>query len=273
MKTSFKHMMKRSVAVFVATLAIGFAFSAPVKSEVRYFLSSEYEQVKQRWADEARARGYTVYDSVEDLNRSGKTSTTPACSHDYKSQVTLEATCAAEGEMIFTCSKCNKSYKEKIAATGNHNYESTVTKEATCLEDGINTFKCTTCEDSYEEPIEATGHDYVDNVALAATCLEDGTLNKVCSHCNDTIEEVIPAKGHTEGGFEITKKSGLFTKGEQVKKCTDCGEILDTEVIDSQYPISVLYIIMGAVLVLAGVVAIVVARKKKHKDINTVATA
>ena len=270
MKTSFKHIMKRSIAVFAITLAIGFTFTAPVRSEGKYYLSSEYYKMVEKHDAEAHARGYTT---DRDRLNNQQTTTTPACSHDYKSQVTLEATCAAEGEMIFTCSKCNKSYKEKIAATGNHNYESTVTKEATCLEDGINTFKCTTCEDSYEEPIEATGHDYVDNVALAATCLEDGTLNKVCSHCNDTIEEVIPAKGHTEGGFEITKKSGLFTKGEQVKKCTDCGEILDTEVIDSQYPISVLYIIMGAVLVLAGVVAIVVARKKKHKDINTVATA
>ena len=87
--------------------------------------------------------------------------------HEFKSEVTTEATCTADGVMTYTC-KCGESYTETVEALG-HSYKSEVTTEATCTADGVMTYTCK-CGESYTESIEALGHSFVDGTC--ANCGE-----------------------------------------------------------------------------------------------------
>ena len=56
--------------------------------------------------------------------------TNTVCNHDYLSIVTREATYDAEGEMTYTCSKCNSTYTEVIAKLEKHVVPSAVLDKA-----------------------------------------------------------------------------------------------------------------------------------------------
>ena len=192
------------------------------------------------------------------------------CAHEYTESVTTEPTCKDEGVKTFTCSKCGDTYTEAIPKTTSHAYVEKVTKEPTCTEKGLKTFTCSICGDVYEREIDALGHDYKSEITTASTCTEKGVKTFTCSRCGDSYTEEIPANGHTEGEFEVSKPAGWFTVGEQVQKCTVCGETLVTEEIPSQYPIWYLYVTIGiAVVVIAGVVTFIVIRKKKSMNVTT----
>ena len=187
------------------------------------------------------------------------------CSHDYQSKITKEPTCSEDGVMTFTCSKCKDTYTEVIKATGKHNYEEKVTKEPSCTENGKKTFICSVCGKTYDEEIPKLQHNYEEKVVKEASCTENGEKEKICTLCGDVIKEEIKAIGHSEGEWEITKSPGLFNKGEQIKKCVNCGEILQTETLDSKYPETVLYAIIGICVLILAVICFVIYKKKKGK--------
>ena len=101
-----------------------------------------------------------------------------------------------------------------------------------------------------------------------ATCTEAGITTFTCSECGDSYTEEIPALGHTEVE-EVTKEAGIFTNGEKVVKCSTCGEILNTEIIPSRYPISVLLIVLGIILVALIAVSVIFVKMKKGKKNKT----
>jgi hypothetical protein len=69
-------------------------------------------------------------------------------------------------------------------------------------------------------------------VVTPATCTESGTRIKKCTDCGEVLEtEAIPATGHTVGEWETTIPATYTQPGTRVKKCTKCGEILVTESI------------------------------------------
>ena len=183
------------------------------------------------------------------------------CSHNYEVEITKEATCSEEGEMTFKCSLCGDSYKEVISKTGKHEYEETVTKEPTCTESGEKTFTCKNCSDTYTEEISATGHEYESKIAKEATCTEDGEITYTCTKCGDTYTKTVAATGHMEEEWKVTKESGMFTSGLKEQVCASCGEVTNTEVIPSRYPIAYLYAGIGAVIALA--IGVVVFFKKR----------
>lgn len=188
-----------------------------------------------------------------------------SCDHTYETTVVREATCKDEGELKFVCSQCGDSYTQKTAATGEHNYESIVTTEVTCTEAGVMTYTCTGCGESYTEEIPTTGHKYETKVTKAATCVVPGEQLCKCSLCGDEYTDEIPALGHVPSEAKVTKEAGLFTPGEKVSVCATCGETLSTEEIPSQYPITYLYIIIGAVIAIAVVTTVVIVLKKKRR--------
>ncbi len=110
-----------------------------------------------------------------------------------------------------------------------------------------------------EKPHE---HSYKSEITKESTCTEKGVVTYTCD-CGDTYTEDLPLAEHTPGGFEVTKKPTLLSAGEQIKKCTVCGEVLETEVIPANT--TMLYIIIGAgVLVVAGVITAIVIIKKNR---------
>ena len=188
------------------------------------------------------------------------------CDHEYSEAVTTEPTCKDEGVKTFICSKCGDTYAEAIPKSTVHSYVEEITTEPTCTETGLKTFTCSVCGDIYEREIDALGHDYKNEITTEPTCTEKGIKTFTCSRCNDSYTEDIPAMGHSEGEFEVTKPAGWFTVGEEVQKCTVCDEILATQVIPTQYPMWYLYTGIGvAVVLIAGIIAFLIIKKKKVK--------
>ncbi|MBR6484809.1 MAG: hypothetical protein IKT14_07285, partial [Clostridiales bacterium] len=225
-----------------------------------YTSMEEYiEETNKQW----EAVGYTN-DNGGGTQKSatGSAATSQKCDHSYSPDVTKEATCVAEGETKYTCSKCGATYTEAIPATGEHDYVAEVTKEATCTEKGETTYTCSVCGDSYTEEIAAAGHKYDRCVAEDATCTMDGTFVYICEVCDDSYTEIIPASGHKESELTVVKQPGLFTKGEQQIVCDNCGEVLSSEVIPSKLPVTAL--LAPFFLLMIGGVVIVSKRKKKE---------
>lgn len=86
------------------------------------------------------------------------------CYHNFTSEITLEATCEAEGTLTYTCSLCDFSYDEVIDIAS-HNFS-----EATCIDGEF----CSACG-TYRG--DALGHDMSD-----ATC----TAAASCARCGKT---------------------------------------------------------------------------------------
>lgn len=126
------------------------------------------------------------------------------CDHTYTSSVTKEATCAEEGVLTYTCSKCGHSYTEAIPQNDNHQYASKNKKEATCGEDGIISYVCDLCGDSYDEVIPKTNeHVYISEVSKEAKENQPGVMTYTCSQCGDSYAAEI-------NWFKIPSADGIF---------------------------------------------------------------
>lgn len=197
-----------------------------------------------------------------------KTPAKPKCTHEYATTVTKAPTCAEKGERKYTCSKCGDTYTKPIDIDETaHNMESKVTKEPTCGVEGETTKTCTICGYEEKEPIPALTHNYTSSVTKEPTCTEPGVTTFKCDLCGDEYTEEIEALGHNEGEWEVTVEKTTFKNGEKVKKCTVCNEVLETEVITSDYPVEALYIIYGVcgILAVALIAFIIVKVAKKRR--------
>ncbi len=108
--------------------------------------------------------------------------------------------------------------------------------DATCLENGTETAKCENCDETHtrEKVDSAKSHAEVVDRGYAATCSETGLTNgKHCSVCGEITlaQEVIEKLPHTTGAWEIVKQATETEEGERVKKCLECGKIVETEAI------------------------------------------
>lgn len=149
-------------------------------------------------------------------------------------------------------------------------WEETDSVAAACTEAGKTVYTNKLSGATKEEEIPAFGHDYVSSETVAATCTKDGKNVFECSRCGDTNEEVIKATGHTEGKWEVTKEPKAFSKGEKVKKCTVCKEVLKTKEIKQTCPLplwSVITIAIGCVGAVAAVITVVLKKKMSRKTV------
>lgn len=108
------------------------------------------------------------------------------CSHSYQSQVTLAPTCMAEGETVYTCIHCGRSYTEKTAAAG---------------------------------------HRIVIDPAIPAGCERQGkTQGSHCEVCGEeiTTQKAVPALGHKYQANVV--KAGKAKDRQITEKCTVCGK-------------------------------------------------
>ena len=150
-----------------------------------------------------------------------------ACAHDWgEGTVNIAATCTTDGEMLYTCSKCNETKTEVIPATG-HTEETIPGKAATCTETGLTDgVKCSVCGEilTAQEVIPALGHAYDATVTTEPTCTTDGVKTFTCKNCGDTYTEAIPAKGHTWGDWTVVKEATATEEGLEERVCSVCGE-------------------------------------------------
>ena len=285
----YMNILKKTLWAVLAAGVI-MSVSIPVQcSEIDWFDDTTLDEYIKQSNEAAKSRGVTTNNTPNTsgsklaTTQSGSTGSSESsegrtneaidksvrsCEHAYVDSIISEPTCAESGIMESKCSKCGDTYKTEIPATGKHEYTSEITKEATCTEKGETTYTCTVCGDSYTEELPAKGHSYVSSVTKEATCTEAGITTFTCSECGDSYTEEIPALGHTEVE-EVTKEAGIFTNGEKVVKCSTCGETLNTEIIPSRYPISVLFIALGIILVALIAVSVIFVKMKKGKNNKT----
>ena len=71
--------------------------------------------------------------------------------------------------------------------------------------------------------------------AKDATCTEEGyTGDTVCKDCGQTIKTgtTIPKTAHTPGDWEVEIPATCTSEGKKVQKCSKCGEVLKTDIIE-----------------------------------------
>lgn len=110
--------------------------------------------------------------------------------HEHKwddGKVITEASCAAPGTKVYTCTECKQTKEEAIPAlehTRNTRVEGK-TVAATCTEEGYTLYKCSVCGYNYRDELTpALGHNYSGADNICTRCgLQKDTGNKACKLC------------------------------------------------------------------------------------------
>ena len=170
--------------------------------------------------------------------------------------VTREATCAAEGERLYTCTVCGATKTEAIpklshtyatrwsrddvvhwhattcgcggvvADRGEHSWdEGRVTTPATCVDAGVRTYTCTVCHHTRTEPIPATGeHSFAtEGAVIPPTCTAEGYTEYTCRFCpatkRDTPTDILPHDYES-----VTVPPTCIAEGYTEHTCAACGD-------------------------------------------------
>ncbi len=151
-----------------------------------------------------------------------KTTIIPAKGHNYEDTI-VAPTCDNNGYTLHKCRECGFSYKDREIEKLAHNYKSNITKEATCTSEGIREYVCEFCENSYTQSIAKKEHTYVSTIKTQASCIDNGVMQYKCSECGDEYDSIIPATGHayTENVIRPTLTERGFTI-HLCKICGDC---------------------------------------------------
>ena len=142
--------------------------------------------------------------------------------------VWLDPTCT-EPE---TCERCGETSGD---ALGHQIDKWKTTKKATCTAEGVREGTCVRCGEVQTESIAKTDHEFGEwKVTKEATCTEAGERTRTCKNCDEKQTEEIAKVDHTPGDWEVltapkVSSNGSVTAGTKVRKCTACGEVLDTE--------------------------------------------
>ncbi len=131
-----------------------------------------------------------------------RTFTTTGCEHtptiDYK-----EASCTTAGKIVRKCSKCGEILYESTISAKGHSFDSgVITKNPTSTTTGVKTYTCQNCKEIKDEIIPV---------------IEDE--NKKENH------------EHTAGAWTVEKEATCTEEGKKVQRCTECSEVVATEII------------------------------------------
>lgn len=161
--------------------------------------------------------------------------------HTAVPDLAKEATCTESGLTAGShCDTCEEILvaQEVIPAKGHTPSEEwEMIKDSTCLDEGSQVRRCAVCHEIVDtNAIAAKGHKLVTDEAVEATCTESGLTEGLhCEVCDEVIQAqtIIQPLGHIEAEeWTVTKAPTCTVAGTKVKKCTVCGHILKTEIID-----------------------------------------
>ena len=189
------------------------------------------------------------------------------CIHEYETEITKEATCKEDGELVMTCKHCGLKTTEVIPKLDTHDYVLVEAehKDATCFEKGIDVYECSICGERYEEDIPTINHEYSITDTKDATCTKKGEITYTCKNCDDSYVEEIEVKGHDEGTWKTVTESGIFKDGLEIRECNRCGEKLEERVIPSRYPYYYQYILYSGAAFIVVLIALLIIVKNKMK--------
>jgi len=105
-----------------------------------------------------------------------------------------------------------------------HQYQSQITLQASCIQEGEETFTCTICQHSYTQPVPVLEHCYGPaEIEKAATCAEEGTQSIRCTVCGATESTPIEKIPHILENITVIKEPNCTQEGEGCGDCTVCG--------------------------------------------------
>jgi hypothetical protein len=204
---------------------------------------------------------------------------------------TKEPTCTAKGTESRTCSICQKVETKDIAAKGHSMGKWTTAKEATCEEKGSQTRTCSKCSHKETKDIKALGHKFSNpTVTKEPTCSEEGIESGKCTRCDKETTNTLPKKEHTFGEAVVVTPATETAVGKQTKTCTVCNTVVEEEIpmldkndvetnvepddtvnMDNSDDVSenensswIIWVILGAVILVCGGVTAVILIKKKR---------
>ncbi len=137
-------------------------------------------------------------------------------------EITLEPTCAEDGERTYTCTTCGDSKTEAIPALGHTWSDGEITLEPTCTANGEAIYTCTACGESRVEVISAPGHSYRASTT-APTCTQSGFTVITCEVCSDSriTDEKAPL-GHSYEA--VVTEPTCTTAGFTTHTCSRCAD-------------------------------------------------
>lgn len=164
----------------------------------------------------------------------------------------VDASCAAEGYKVYTCTACGENYTEiieKLPHTWARN--ESLDKKATCKDAGMAAYACTVCNAvKYEVKDDelATGEHTLENgvctvcnYSAAANCTHEfeydptnpdatettacgTTTYEICSKCK--LKKIRTSTGsHNWGKYSVTVEPTDTTPGTKTRKCKTCGKV------------------------------------------------
>ena len=120
----------------------------------------------------------------------------------------------------------------KVYTVHEHSWQPAQTIPATCTEKGLILYSCS-CGQTKEEEVPAKGHSWSDwKVTRQATCKEEVKRVRKCTGCGEIVESGVIAKTeHTEGEWVVTKEATEDKTGVKELHCSVCDAVLKTEKI------------------------------------------
>ena len=121
--------------------------------------------------------------------------------HTYGNwEITLDATCSAQGSKKHGCTACNHEETQAIAIDADaHSFsEWTESERADCTHKGEETRVCAyNIGHKQTRETDALGHTWgPDSVRVEPTCTTDGSVTGTCTVCNETDIEILVKLGH-----------------------------------------------------------------------------
>lgn len=145
------------------------------------------------------------------------------------------STCTEEGYALLKCKKCRYQEFRPIKKKP-HSYGNWIDVAATCESPSRRYQICSVCGDEHDDPNYTPkpklDHDWDEGKIQQEFPCVKGTKIFTCKRegCGKTkTEDVQPTAPHTPGEWEVLSYPTCTENGKRVKKCTECGEILETD--------------------------------------------
>lgn len=183
--------------------------------------------------------------------------------------VSKEATCTQNGERVRVCSVCGMEEEDVIKASGHSLGAWSTVKAPTCTVNGSQSRSCSQCTFVETNGLSAKGHSYGAEVVVKdPTQTETGMKTRTCGSCGDVVEEVIPVVGKTEPATPTPTSNPtatpMITPTPTIiptASSTPTSSVGESEPSESNGLI--VWILVVAILLAGGLLAVLVVKKKK----------
>ncbi len=169
--------------------------------------------------------GFEYYVCENCGNMIGETEYLPKLGHSYKESIISEADCTSDGEILYSCERCEDSYTKTITASGHTFGEWTVT-ESTCTQQGMKQRVCAECSETEIVELPLAEHNWEKEFTVdeQATCEQNGSKSIHCADCEATKDiTVITASGHSFGEWTGTEPT-CTQSGVKQRVCAECSK-------------------------------------------------